>query len=257
MKPALLSLFAAATFLIAGTALAEPVVVSKSFTEEFDRLNPKLWYISDGWSNGSHQNCTWSKRALTLRPGEPMEVLYVPSGTWGEKAFCGEFQTQQWFKYGTFETRMRTDLGSGLNSAFFLYGGKVHGLPHGEIDFELLTKGDGHVWTNRYVNGDDLGEGKTVPFQGDIREFHDYAFIWEPDRLRWFIDGTLVREVTTHVPDHRLKVYFSHWGSDTLVNWMGAFEKPASPLTMAIEKFSYTPLGEDCAFPESVLCKLP
>lgn len=257
MNASIPAIVATAAFLMAFPVLAEPTIVSKAFKDDFDKLDQRRWYVSDGWSNGDHQNCTWSKRALKLLPNAPMEVLFVPVGTWGDKAYCGEFQTKQWFEYGTFEVRMRTVLGSGLNSAFFLYGGDVHGLPHGEIDFELLTKGNGHVWTNRYVNGDDRGEGMVVPFEGDIREFHDYAFIWEPDRIRWFIDGTLVREVNEHVPDHRLKVYFSHWGSDNLTDWMGPFEAPEGPVTMAIDSFSYTPLGESCAFPESILCKLP
>ena len=243
--------------LLSSGAHAEPNIIDEPFVDEFRRLAKKRWYVSNGWSNGSHQNCDWSKRALAMPVGENMKVLYVPAGVWGDKAYCGEFQTRGWFEYGTFEARIRTDLGSGLNSAFFAFGGPVHKLPHGEIDFEIITKGSGSVWTNRFVEGDDLGQGEFVPFEGDVRDYHDYAFVWEPDRIRWFIDGQLVREVTEHVPDHRLKVYFSHWGSDTLTNWMGPIEISDGPVAMGIERFAYTPHGEDCAFPESILCTLP
>ena len=33
----------------------------KSFVETFDTLSGSRWFVSDGWDNGKHQNCTWSK----------------------------------------------------------------------------------------------------------------------------------------------------------------------------------------------------
>lgn len=255
MNSFILKMTIALTFC-ADLCSAQPKIADKPFIEDFRGLSKASWYLSNGWRNGSHQNCTWSKRALALSEAGIMRILFVPSGIWGVDAYCGEIQTRRWFQYGTFEARMRADLGSGRNAAFFAFGGSVHDLPHGEIDFELITKNSQSVWTNRFVGGDDLGEGEFVPDNPDLSEFHDYAFIWEPTRIRWFIDGVLVREVSEHVPNHRLKVYFSHWGSDTFKNWMGPFVEPASPVALEIDRFAYTPLGEDCAFAESVLCAL-
>ena len=252
-----LDVLAVLSALFIGEAHAEPVIVTEPFIENFDRLSPVLWYISDGWSNGSHQNCTWSKRALAIPAGKSLQVLFVPDGIFGDAAYCGELQTRRWFKYGTFEARIRTQHNSGLNAAFFTYTGAVHKQPHDEIDFEILTKGPGMVWLNRYVGGDDLGQGEVVRVSDDPWGYNDYAFIWEQDRIRWFINGELVREVTDHIPTHRMKVYFSHWGSDAFVNWMGPYERPDGPVAMEVERFAYTPEGVECAFPESILCKLP
>ena len=30
----------------------------KSFVDDFDKINRGFWYVSDGWNNGAHQNCT-------------------------------------------------------------------------------------------------------------------------------------------------------------------------------------------------------
>ena len=34
---------------------------------------------------------------------------------------------------------------------------------------------------------------------GDLTEFHDYAVEWLPDRLRFFIDGRLVKRVEQRI----------------------------------------------------------
>ena len=49
---------------LSATAFAAPVHAQEgngtSFIENFDSMDRSFWYVSDGWNNGSHQNCTWS-----------------------------------------------------------------------------------------------------------------------------------------------------------------------------------------------------
>ncbi len=57
-----------------------------SFVENFDKLDRGRWYISDGWSNGAHQNCAWSKGQVSVSDGEALVVgrrgmLFFPSLT--------------------------------------------------------------------------------------------------------------------------------------------------------------------------------
>ncbi|WP_181375843.1 family 16 glycosylhydrolase [Palleronia abyssalis] len=232
-------------------------VTTSPILDEFERFDRKRWYVSEGWSNGDHQNCTWSGDALAKSQDRGVELKFLSADVTGGDPLCAEIQTRAWFRYGTFEVRMRTDLASGLNAAFFLYAGPVHNQPHDEIDFELLTKSPNLLWLNHWVDGDDRGEGETITFEGDPEGFHDYALIWEPDRVRWFVDGELVRDVTDPIPSRRMKVYFSHWGSGTLSEWMGKYEKPGTPVVMEITRFAYTPPGMDCSFPDSITCDLP
>lgn len=227
----------------------------KGFHESFDRLDNAVWFISDGWTNGPHQNCTWSKEAVEVAEGI-LKLTFQPGDAPGGH-LCGEVQTKATFHYGTYEARVRTSTGSGLNAAFFTYIGPVHKQPHDEIDFEVLTRDTSSVSLNTFVNGEPQN-GTTVPVDPPTdAAFHDFAFIWEPEGIRWFIDGVEVHQATTNLPVTPQKLYFSFWGSDTFVDWMGPFETPSGPLVMEVDWTAFTPLGEACQFPESLQCKMP
>ncbi len=238
----------------AGPLHAEaPKVSDTAFFEQFDEINGKFWFISDGWTNGPHQNCTWSESAVEITDGI-LRLSFLP----GEEAsthLCGEIQTQAAYHYGTYEARIRTAKGSGLNAAFFTYIGPVHDAPHDEIDFEVLTRDTGRVSLNTFVSGKPQN-GTTVPVDPPTDQaFHDYAFIWEPDSIRWFIDGKEVHRADSNLPVTPQKIYFSHWGTEKLVDWMGPFTIPEGPVVMDIDWTAFTPSGADCQFPESLLCQ--
>ncbi len=229
-----------------------------TFFDDFDTLDSDRWYVSDGWANGEWQNCTWVSEAVDVVDGI-LRLKFLPEATGQHQYSCAEIQTPDHFSYGTFEARMKTDRGSGLNAAFFTYIGPHHDKPHHEIDFEVLTRNTDWVDLNTYVDGEAF-HGKPVPVEGSAHsDYRVYSFIWEPDRLRWFIDGKLMHEATTEdgpLPSIPQKIYFSHWGTDTLVEWMGPFRNPRRTVTMSVDWVAYTKLGQGCQFASSVLCKL-
>lgn len=51
-----------------GASPAE-VGTGQSFFEPFDRLSQTRWFVSDGWSNGGHQSCTWRRRNIRIDDG--------------------------------------------------------------------------------------------------------------------------------------------------------------------------------------------
>jgi endo-1,3-1,4-beta-glycanase ExoK len=244
------------------TATAKPAVPQladakgKSFVENFDRIDPSFWFVSDGWNNGAHQNCTWSKRQVGLENG--MLTLGFQEQQMKDRQYaCGEIQTRARYGYGTYEVRMKAATGSGLNSAFFSYIGPTDKKPWDEIDFEVLGKNSGQVQVNQYINGKGKNEKLAAVSGGADQGFNDYAFIWEPNRLRFFVNGQMVQDVTdpSKIPTNAQKIFLSLWGTDTLKQWMGAFAYNG-PATMTIDRVAYTALGEDCQFPQSVLCTL-
>jgi endo-1,3-1,4-beta-glycanase ExoK len=174
----------------------EPKATGKSFVENFDKLDKKRWYVSDGWSNGDHQNCTWSAKQVNVSDGI-LKLGFQAEPSKGRSNVCGEVQTNKRFSYGTFEVRMKAAVGSGLNTGFFSFIGPVHKQPHDEIDFEVLGKDPSKVQVNQYVNGKSVGSAKLVDVPGGAdKEFHDYAFVWQQDRIAWYVDGKLVEEAT-------------------------------------------------------------
>ncbi|MGN6467667.1 MAG: glycoside hydrolase family 16 protein [Rhizobiaceae bacterium] len=230
----------------------------KSFVDDFDRLDRKRWYISDGWNNGKHQNCTWSKEQVKQADGK-LTLEFAKRTLKERDHVCGEIQTKKRFGYGTYEVRMKAAAGSGLNTGFFTYIGSADKEPHDEIDFEVLGKDPSKVQLNQFVDGKNVGEQKLVPVGGGAdRDFHDYAFIWEKDRIRWYVDGKQMGEATdpAKIPTHPSKIFISIWGSDTLKSWMGPFSDFDRPVSAEIDRVAFTALGEKCQFPQSVACKL-
>ncbi len=239
-------------------ASAQQGAKGKSFFETFDQLDTSRWYVSDGWANGDHQNCTWSKNQVSITDGI-LRLGFAQQKYKDRHNSCGEVQTTQRYGYGTYEVRMKAVAGSGLNTGFFSYIGPVDKQPHDEIDFEVLGKDPGKVQLNQFVDGKPVGDATLVDVAGGADQgFHDYAFVWEEGRIRWFVDGKQVGEATdpAKVPKHAPKIFVSVWGSDTLTDWMGAFAAPSAPVAAEVDRLSFTALGEPCQFPESVACTL-
>ncbi len=241
---------------VAAPAAAQGTLNNKSFVENFDSFDRSFWYVADGWSNGSHQNCTWSKRQIDTAGGT-LTLNFSEGQSKDRKFLCGEVQTKSRYLYGTYEVRMKAATGSGLNSAFFTYIGPTDKKPWDEIDFEVLGKNTNQVQVNQYINGKG-GNEKLIPVEGGADQgFNDYAFVWEKDRLRYFVNGKLVHEVTdpAKIPTNDQKIMLSLWGTDTLKDWMGRFSYQGQS-SMVIDRVSFTAPGDACLFPKSVACNL-
>jgi endo-1,3-1,4-beta-glycanase ExoK len=250
-----------ATALLAALAAAGPLAAQEgatgtSFVEEFDTLDKKVWYVSDGWNNGAHQNCTWSKDQVAVTGGK-LELSFDAKKL-GERDYaCGEVQTKKRFGYGTYEVRMKAATGTGLNSAFFSYIGPADKKAHDEIDFEVLGKNTSRVQLNQYVAGKGGNEKLVDVAGGADADFNDYAFVWQKERLRYYVNGALVHEVTDPkaLPDNAQKIFLSLWGTDTLSGWMGKFAF-AGPTKLEVERLAFTAEGDACQFSDSVACLL-
>lgn len=239
-----------------GNAAAQDGANGTSFMDDFDKLDSKTWFVSDGWDNGAHQNCTWSKKQVKIVNG--ILELGFEERKEGKRNFaCGEIQTRKRFGYGTYEARIKAADGSGLNSAFFTYIGPTDKKPHDEIDFEVLGKNTAKVQINQYVSAKGGNEFLADVPGGANQGFNDYAFVWEKDRLRYYINGELVHEVTdpANIPVNAQKIFFSLWGTDTLSDWMGTFSYK-EPTRLQVDRVAFTAPGDKCQFAESVACRL-
>ncbi|MEO3997613.1 family 16 glycosylhydrolase [Mesorhizobium sp. CAU 1732] len=243
--------------LVAPAAFAQQA----SFFDDFDTFNTQRWYVADGWATGAYQNCTWASNQVSIEDGI-LRVGFAPRPYKDRQYSCGALQTKQAIGHGTFEARLKTPSGSGLNAAFFSYIGPTQGKPHDEIDFEILLRDTGKVQTTTFVNGisgdGEIGSGQNhdLPYPSDS-DFIDYAITWTPDKIEYFINGELVRTIDEafRIPTNPQRIFFSLWGTDTLTDWMGPFTPVTEPIKMEVDWVGYTALGEPCQFPQSVLCK--
>jgi endo-1,3-1,4-beta-glycanase ExoK len=228
-----------------------------AFIDSFQDLNRGRWYISNGWANGDYQSCEWRADAVTSIK-DKMRLTLSDRGGKVRPFGCGEIRTRMLLGYGLFEARIRSAAGSGLNTGFFTYVGPPTGsAEHDEIDFEFLGKDPHTVNINHFTNGKPY-DGKVVQLGYDAsRAFHNYAIEWEPNKIRWYVDRTLVAEtpVDAKIPRNPGNLYFSLWsGSNVEDDWMGPF-RYTTPVTAEVQWTSYTPSNVSCQFPDSLKCK--
>jgi beta-glucanase (GH16 family) len=100
--------------------------------------------------------------------------------------------------YGKIEARMKLPEGQGLWPAFWMLGQNIHqvGWPRcGEIDImehinnEKITHGTLHWHNEKHVSS-----GGTEPC--DVSQYHNYTVEWDPDAVKWFLDGNKYWEVS-------------------------------------------------------------
>lgn len=229
-----------------------------SFYETFDGpLDETFWYVADAFRNGSYQNCQFNAANTVVADG--LLQLSLDDTPYGDQDYsCGSIQTREWHGYGTYETRMRVGAASGTNSSLFTYTGPTYGEPWHEIDVEILGHDTTAVEFNSWVDGAAAGGGPVPVGVDNAAEFVDYAFVWEPDRLQFFIDGEVARTYTdpSDLPTYTQRVFLMIWGTDTLTDWMGPFEYPGAPIVTEYDHVAFTALGDECPFEGSLACGL-
>lgn len=162
--------------------------------------------------------------------------------------------TNQQFKYGAFEARIRGAEGSGMITAFFLYknGSEWAGAEWQEQDFELFGK-NGKLQSQLMTPGDPRVEHVEVhQLPTNIWDrYYTYRMEWTPNALSFYIDGKLVRKETDPVVYAKLldparaeamNMRISLWAGDW--EWSGAFDATKTPAAVDVnwaQVYSYTP----------------
>ncbi|HZI20822.1 MAG TPA: glycoside hydrolase family 16 protein [Pyrinomonadaceae bacterium] len=103
-------------------------------------------------------------------------------------------------KYGRFEARLKLPAGQGLWPAFWMLGADIDtsGWPAcGEIDImENIGREPGVVHGTLHGPGYSGAKGVGAPFRLPAGRrfadsFHTFAVEWEPEAIRWYVDGRL------------------------------------------------------------------
>lgn len=150
----------------------------------------------------------------------------------------GELFTQQEYKYGKFEARMKMAAASGTVSSMFLYqnGSEIaDGRPWVEVDIEVLGKQPSSFQSN-IITGKAGAQITSENFH-DVnpaadQDFHTYAIEWTPNYVRWTVDGVEVRktvggQVSNLTGTQGLR--FNLWSS-TNESWVDPFDPSKLPL---------------------------
>lgn len=229
------------------------------FFDGFDTLDRADWTVSNGWLNGNWQNCIWKASEVDAVDGI-LTISLTKQRTYTAKGdkreyVCGEIQSKRTFGYGLYETRMKAAAGRGIVTALFTYTGSGKKAGHHEIDVEVLGRLTGSMQTNFVVDGVMNEQIVELPVRSD-EEMINYAIEWTPERLRWFVNGEVVREVTgVVVPSYEHRLYISLWnGGKSMTGWLGKPDDTIERAAMSLDYVAYTPVGQRCLFPSSISC---
>lgn len=179
-----------------------------------------------------------SGASLLIRPKENM------SGR--NKWTAAEISSGPKYGYGRYEVVMKPSAEDGVISSFFTYTGPYFGDPHDEIDIEFVGKNTRKVEFNTFRKGKHRGHKVHELGFDAASAYHIYAFEWRQDRIRWFVDGEMVYEITgdeANLPTAPSKIYMNVW-TGTPVAWHGkpTFKHSAKANYACV---SYQPLYDD------------
>ncbi len=194
---------------IAVTQEAKPVdnsiVAPEGYTlvwnDEFDRgdrPNEELWWYEtggSGWGNNELQNyvaCTQgSEQLATVKDG----IFSITAKKIDGTVYSIRINTQQSWKYGYFEARLRLPSGKGTWPAFWMMPANFTAWPgDGEIDImEEVGYNPNYVSSaihcNAYNHMNNTQKNKETYLATAQSEFHVYALEWTEDYIRTYVDG--------------------------------------------------------------------
>ena len=202
--------------LLASTAgaFAQASTWKLTWHDEFDgtKLDPAMWVFVTGGNGFGNQELEY----YTDRP----QNLYLENGMLVIQALKEDYrdardvdhgftsariQTKGKFAqaYGKFEARIKIAYGQGIWPAFWMMGDVAKRWPgNGEIDImENIGREPstvhGTIHGPGYSGSHGIGAPFSLPDGGRFcDDFHIFAVEWEPDAIRWDVDGEQYHSVT-------------------------------------------------------------
>ncbi len=201
------------------------------------------WSAADGWSNGDWTENDWRASQMSFTPdGLRITLAKAPEGS--QKPFMGgELRTNQFYRYGYFEARMRLPRDPGLVMGFFTYAGQDGKTRPHEIDIEILGRNTRRTELTLHQGGGATDAQVVLPFDA-ADGFHTYGFDWQPGAVRWYADGKLIHEETGGRAARITRpqqLMMSLWASRELRAWVGELDPSRAPWFLDISCAAYAP----------------
>jgi len=172
---------------------------------EYQTGNGSAYGLPSGWGNNELQYYTNFNSNVSVSDGT-LKIVAREQSFGGLPFTSGRIRTKGMrdFLYGRFEGRMIIPSTSGVWPAFWMlptdspYGGWASS---GEIDIMesvnaattiFGTIHHGAPWPNNQANGATVDNGTNFS-----QDFHEYAVEWDPDEIRWYLDGQQFHSVTS------------------------------------------------------------
>jgi len=189
-----------------GYGLITPGAYTLVWSDEFDgpEINRENWKFNKGgggWGNAEYEYYT--DRPENARIENGMLVIEARKEKYKKYPYTSArmlTQGLQGWTFGRIEARIKVPYGQGIWSGFWMLG-TGGGWPYGgEIDImEIIGKEPDTLYNTihgpGYSDANGVGSHKIYPYQISDA-FHVFSVEWEPDVIRWYVDGELTNTVT-------------------------------------------------------------
>jgi beta-glucanase (GH16 family) len=213
-------------------------------------LDPARWHVNNAIGNESlgRKPALFTPRNASVSNGhlnivfrkETLPQKYVELGF--KDYTSAMVRTRERGFYGYYEARAKP-MNSAASSAFWLaWTGFTDNAT--EIDiFEIggKTKGaasdrsynmNAHLWATPHSK-EHIANGSTWISPWRLAsDFHVYGFDWQPDTLRWYVDGVLVRESKNRHFFFPMQIVFD---SEAMWKWFGVVDDADLPSTFEVD----------------------
>ena len=159
----------------------------------------------DGWGNNELQYYTNFTSNVSVSNGT-LKITAREESFGGRNYTSGRIRTKGMrdFQYGRFEGRIKLPSTDGIWPAFWMLPtGTPYGTwaASGEMDImESVNTADSIFGTAHYgaESPGNVGNGNGISTGEDFSaDFHIYAMEWEPDEIRWYLDGQLYHTISS------------------------------------------------------------
>jgi licheninase len=205
---------------------------SPGIFDQMNRFNSRIWHRANGWKNGDPFDNGWRNDHVLFRNGAMVLRLSndrCPSACSGKPYVSGELRSNQSYRYGLLEGRIKVAKGPGTATSLFFYTGTYGKTDHHEIDIEFLGKDTTKMQVNYYVRGQGKHE-KIINLGFDASQgFHTYGIRWGKTSIQWTVNGRVVHTVTgsaSSIPNKPAKIMMNLWPGikrNDIIGWLGRF----------------------------------
>ena len=223
---------------------APSAVVRTRFVDDLAVLDPSRWILRDDTFPGNLALFRPANVSVSSAGGVELQVAHASLGV--RNLSAAAVSSRGRFLHGRFEATLQATDVPGLVTGFFLH----RDSPRQEIDVEITGDRPDRILANVFYNPGSEGAKFDYGYRGtpvsiDLgfdasKALHTYAIEWEPDEIRWLVDGQAVhRRVLwdpTPIPHLPMTLHVNTWPtrSQELAGRLALRALPASALLRRI-----------------------
>lgn len=225
-----------------------------TFSETFSggTLDKSKWFIDTGRAPGNIANVnqgTLSAEHVDLSSGMLRLCLTQTVSDGLASSVGAEIRSKQLFGYGTYIWTARAASTSPTpKGAGAAVSGTVFDVftfindSETEIDFEYQGQSPSTLEMTNYSTVSH-NQSTSTPVPGAESNFHEYKFVWSPEKIDFYVDGAKVSTHTEHIPTAPAAVLINLWGTNSVS--FGGIATNGATTYLYVSSFSYTaPAGK-------------